>query len=91
MIQVTTGDITAQLTGRHSFAWSNTSNSWLWSNRTIFVPLIPGQPNTTTGGQIESKHEAVFQTNSGAVDKETITVSGTFEIENQSESHTYSI
>jgi hypothetical protein len=90
-IKVTNGDITSQATGGiFCLVKHITLTAPVEPNH--FVTLLPNQPNTFTSGQIHGQLEADIQTNGGGVDKETVTVSGTFELENTAlESHTYSI
>jgi hypothetical protein len=90
-IKVTTGDITAQLTGG-IFCLVKHMKLTAPVEPNHFVTLLPNQPDTFTSFQEHGQLEADIQTNGGGVDKENLTVSGTFELENTAvESHTYSI
>jgi hypothetical protein len=89
-IKVTTGDITYQMTGG-IFCLVKHVKFTAPVEPNHFITWLPNQPNTFTSFQEHGQVELDVQTNGGGVDKETITVSGTFELEQTAEQHTYSI
>ncbi len=83
-ISLTTSDITYQLTGgifclvKHVVTTAGT------------LTLTPNQPNTISSFQVSGVLQADIQTNGGAVDKETVTMSGSLAIESP-KANTYSL